>query len=68
MLPRLSCTFWVWLPSDFAVTSTELFIFKMGTTRTADSSSNPADRASAVIIKNPTASPYFSMVQGDDSN
>ena len=40
----------------------------MGTTLLSEASSNPADRASAVIIKSPNSSPYFSVVQGDDSD
>ena len=40
----------------------------MGTTLSSESSGNPADRASAVIIKSPSSSPYLSLVQGDGSD
>ena len=41
----MSCTFWVKLDSDFNTTSSDIFIFKMGTSLSTESTSNVGDRA-----------------------
>ena len=43
--PTMSCTFWVKLDSDFNTTSSDIFVFKMGTSLNTELTSNVGDRA-----------------------